>query len=463
MYNDPHQISYIQRKLLIEHVPLRALSRQTGINRKTLRRIAVRELTAPEKPMLPAKQRAPSRSDKMVAVQRRTHDIQVLIGLASKTQTVADQFVWDGLTREDRTLLVAMVVTGDLRRRQKALVVLLHRRGFGARPIAVALGVSRRTCRSYLRRFADGGAAALSASFRSQAVKMQDDEAIKARVFALLHQPPSDHGINRTTWKMADLCETLRRSGQYVCPHVVRAIVKGAGYKWRKAKVVLTSSDPDYAEKLSRVRAILSNLGDQDAFFSIDEFGPFAVKAKPGLSLMAPGEMKTVPQWQKSRGRLIMTAALELSKNQVTHFYSEKKNTEEMIRMLDILRAKYADCDHLYLSWDAASWHMSKQLFKYADKLNAGAGPKVEFAPLPAGAQFLNVIEAVFSGMARAVIHNSNYASIGDAKAALDGYLADRNRRFIENPKRAGKAIWGKEPTPSAFSEANNCKDPLYR
>ena len=307
------------------------------------------------------------------------------------------------------------------------------------------------------------GAEELRLAYRSQAVKMQDDEAIKQRVFALLHQPPSDHGINRTTWKMADLCETLRKGGSYVCPHVVRAIVKDAGYKWRKAKVVLTSSDPDYAEKLHRVRSILSQLGARDAFFSIDEFGPFAVKAKPGLSLVPPGEMRTVTQWQKSRGRLIMTAALELSRNQVTHFYSEKKNTEEMIRMLDVLLAQYADCDRLYLSWDAASWHMSKQLFKYADAINIGSGPKVEFAPLPAGAQFLNVIEAVFSGMARAVIHNSNYASVGDAKAALDGYLADRNRRFRDNPKRAGKAIWGREPTPSSFSEANNCKDPLFR
>jgi hypothetical protein len=33
-----------------------------------------------------------------------------------------------------------------------------------------------------------------------------------------------------------------------------------------------------------------------------------------------------------------------------------------------------------------------------------------------AGAQFLNVIESVFSGMARAIIHNSNYGSIDAAK-----------------------------------------------
>ena len=34
---------------------------------------------------------------------------------------------------------------------------------------------------------------------------------------------------------------------------------------------------------------------------------------------------------------MIITAALELSGNQVTHFYSAKKNTREMIRMMDVL------------------------------------------------------------------------------------------------------------------------------
>jgi hypothetical protein len=89
-----------------------------------------------------------------------------------------------------------------------------------------------------------------------------------------------------------------------------------------------------------------------------DEFGPFAVKAKPGRVLAAPGEEPQVAQWQKSKGCLIITAALELSGNQVTHFYSTKKNTTEMIRMMNLLLDRYRDRPKLYLSWDAASWHI---------------------------------------------------------------------------------------------------------
>ena len=196
-------------------------------------------------------------------------------------------------------------------------------------------------------------------------------------------------------------------------------------------RVVLTSNDPDYDEKLTRIRSILSELQPDEAFFSIDEFGPFAVKSKPGRTLTAPGELREVPQWQKSKGCLILTAALELSGNQVAHFYSQKKNTTEMIRMMDLLLERYRDRKKLYLSWDAASWHISKRLFERIDENNKMAamtgGPIVETAPLPARAQFLNVIESIFSGMARAIIHNSDYKSVDDAKSAIDRYFDERN------------------------------------
>jgi hypothetical protein len=132
--------------------------------------------------------------------------------------------------------------------------------------------------------------------------------------------------------------------------------------------------------------------------------------------------------------------------------------------MAEVLLAEYRTAQTLYLSRDAASWHMSKQLMAFVAKNARTDGfPKIELAPLPASAQFLNVIESVFSGMARAIIHNSDYPSVEAAKAAIDRYFDERNRHFAEHPKPAGKKIWGKERTEAAFDPANNCKDPSYR
>jgi len=123
----------------------------------------------------------------------------------------------------------------------------------------------------------------------------------------------------------------------------------------------------------------------------------------------------------------------------------------------------------IYFSWDAASWHASKELQKRVDEINSDEfkqkikSPMVKLAPLPTCAQFLNVIESVFSGMAKAIIHNSDYQSVEECKSAIDRYYSDRNEYFKKHPKRAGNKIWGKERVKSAFSESNNCKDPAYK
>jgi transposase len=317
----------------------------------------------------------------------------------------------------------------------------------------------------YCRHYHEGGAELLMAT-KARSTRKFDKDSNKQAIFSLIHTPPSTYGINRTTWRMADLQAVLHRQGTPLCKDIIRRILKEAGFKWRSARVVLTSTDPEYRAKVESIKGILAGLGQDEAFFSIDEYGPFAVKKKGGVKRVAPGQDYVIPQWQRSKGWMILTAALELSRNQVTHFFSRAKNTEEMIKMADLLRAQYHTCRTIYLSWDAASWHISKKLLAHLERLNQDAAqehcPIVKTAPLPAGAQFLNVIESVFSGMARAIIHNSDYPSIEAAQGAINRYFVERNAHFSEHPKRAGQKVWGKERVPSSFLEGQNCKDPLY-
>ena len=128
-------------------------------------------------------------------------------------------------------------------------------------------------------------------------------------------QPKTPSGVPSQSqvqsWRMDDLRKALADRGFPACDEVIREAIRKAGFRWRSAKIVLTSNDPSYREKLERVHKVLSNLRDDERFFSIDEYGPFAIKAKPGRVLAGRGESPSVPQWQKSKGWLIATAALE--------------------------------------------------------------------------------------------------------------------------------------------------------
>ena len=361
-------------------------------------------------------------------------------------------------------LLLREIKSGPLRNRNKAVALLARKKGFSVEIVSRFLLVNIDTVVKWLQTFKEGGAGELFAT-RSSGVKKADQKKYKDAVFSILHAPPSSYGINRTSWRIEDITKILRQTELRICKDIVSKIIRDAGFRFRKAKKVLTSNDPNYRSKLEAITAILSTLAPDEKFFMLDEFGPFSIKMHGGRSLMKDGELKTVPQWQRSKGSLILTAALELSTNQVTHLYSKKKNTDEMLKLLEILLGEYSSESRIYLSWDAASWHASKKLFARVNEINDPGYrthrrvPHVTLAPLPTRAQFLNVIESVFSGMARGIVHNSNYPSVKEAMSAIDLYFVERNRHFRENPRRAGRKIWGRERVPANFDEANNCKD----
>lgn len=150
--------------------------------------------------------------------------------------------------------------------------VMVSRLERGERPIDVAksLSVSTNTLYKWRNRFREEGITGLSdRSSRPKACRtsLADEEDMKEQLFRILHSPPSEYGFNRTTWKINDLQQALEKTGVRIGRHAVRKIIKDAGYRWLKAKRVLTSKDPDYRIKLDQIHHILSNLGDSEGFF----------------------------------------------------------------------------------------------------------------------------------------------------------------------------------------------------
>jgi len=353
----------------------------------------------------------------------------------------------------------------------KAVTILDRHNGEPITSLCMKLEKSHRIIErwinTYLEKGIDGLYSPESRSMNPE--KLKEMQKKRDRIVEILHESPQLHNINRASWSLDTIsCAYEAQFGEPIGRSTVSEYIRAEGYTFRKARRVLTSPDPEYRIKMKEINDILSNLKNDEKFFSIDEFGPFTVKLQGGRSFTPPGTVRVIPQWQHGRGHLILTGALELSSNQMTHFYSDKKNTNEMIRLLDVLLEQYADQHCVYLSWDAASWHISSKLAKYVIQLNsesenAQQRPIVKLATLPSSAQFLNVIESVFSGMAKAVLHNSNYPTVDHCKTAIDTYIADRNKHYRQYPQRAGNKIWGKEEVEPDFKPSNNCKNRRWR
>src|SRR5690349_17505109 len=275
MYRDPKQWSYIRRLILEEGHSRRGVSRTTGLNRKTIRKILKspwppREAPPPQSAEQKLLEAAKILADERFLIDPSVHrrrtlylwgrarnlllkldrcrgaallrEIAELISgdtatteanaragklwsrpRATRARGVADRDWMDRLLRgtmrlteiedlvdpEVAALLLTRIKSGSLRQRKKAVAVLAHRRGVSIRTIAGHLSISRVSARKYVRAFADGGVETLLASRKRIGGRRAENEQIRKAVFALLHEPPSGIGINRTTWRMVDLTTAL--------------------------------------------------------------------------------------------------------------------------------------------------------------------------------------------------------------------------------------------------------------
>jgi transposase len=285
------------------------------------------------------------------------------------------------------------------------------------------------------------------------------------RILEIFHAKPSTYGINRSNWNLSSIALVFEREyKESITLTTVRRLLKHYGYAIRKARKVLTSPDPDYREKVDLMLSTLQNLSPGELFFFVDELGPLRVKKYGGHAWVQKNEALTYPQEQAPRGVIMMSGALSATTNQMTWIYGQSKDSSAMIDLLELLYNQYFTASKLYVTWDAASWHKSAMLVEWLDAFNAitrstGDGPIIELVPLPTSSQFLDVIEAVFSGMKRAVVHHSDYRDVPEMKQAISRHFTERNAFFQENPRRAGKKIWEVD----FFDDNENIRSGNYR
>ena len=287
----------------------------------------------------------------------------------------------------------------------------------------------------------------------------------KFRLLEILHDRPSSFDINRASWTQEALALAYNKlHGVKPSNSTVCRFLRQTGYSFKKARRVLTSPDPEYREKVEQVLNTLQNLSPDELFFFIDEMGPLRVKKYGGNAIVHKDDVLTYPQAERHRGSITMAAALSATTNQVTWLYGPKKDSQAMIDLIELIFNLYPKATRIYLTWDAASWHSSSQLIEWlnafnADTVNSSSGAVIQLVPLPTSSQFLDVIESIFSGMKRAVIHHSDYKTQDEMKTAISRHFMERNAYFAENPKRVGKKIWEVD----FFQDTNNMRSGNYR
>ena len=365
----------------------------------------------------------------------------------------------------DLPLLLRYMKHGRAGQRKKAATILARKRGIPNAIIARTLHSSQVTTRDYYTIYAEAGVEKLfGRTTRLSTTQSQDCVTIR-RIIELLHHKPATFGINRTSWTQTALRKAYEQAySESITRYTLTRIVRNAGYRWKKARRVLTSPDPNYRDKVELLLKTLQSLTASDMFFFLDEWGPVQVKKRGGKAYRTMTNATTIPRHQATKGSVSLVGALSATTNFITWAFVNSKDSRSMINILEMLYNQYHTASKLYVTWDAVSWHNSALLIEWLDRFNektreCSAGPIIELVPLPTSAQFLNVIEGVLSAMTRAVVNNSDYQTPVEMKKAISRHFTERNEHFKDNPRRAGKKIWEMD----FFNDFNTLRGGDYR
>jgi len=189
------------------------------------------------------------------------------------------------------------------RYRRRAHAITFHLMGISLPLIARFLNFSEHAIREFIRRY-QGGEAAILFARQSKRVKKVERKDLRDRLFAIMHAPPFEYDINRTTWTIDLLRQQLSKEGVLIGHNTISKMIWSEGYNFRKTRQVLTSNDPEYRSKMAKITRILRRIGANHRFFSVDEYGPFSVRQHGGRRRVRRGEYPTIPQYQTSKGRL---------------------------------------------------------------------------------------------------------------------------------------------------------------
>ena len=90
----------------------------------------------------------------------------------------------------------------------------------------------------------------------------------KERLIKIIHESPNSYNINRASWSLQALADAYYRTHrESVSISSISEYFTSARYKFKKAKKVLTSDDPTYRDKLTKITSALSHLTPSEKFF----------------------------------------------------------------------------------------------------------------------------------------------------------------------------------------------------
>jgi len=338
--------------------------------------------------------------------------------------------------------------TEEIRRVERARVMLAFDKGKTAGEIAEGIGVSVPTVYRCIRKArAFGPVAALGDLQRSGRPTRITPEA-RAWIVSLACCKPTELGYSYEVWTERLLAEHIRReaavqghpSAVRIGHGTVSKILAKQGLHPHKVKYYCAKRDPEFGPKMVQVLHVYQQveLGLTVPDICPDSTVRISYDEKPGIQAIgskkpdrppAPGKF---PTWERDceyvrHGTVSLLAGLDLATGEVIGLVRDRHRSREFIEFLQVLDAKYPKGVRIQVVLDNHSAHTSKETRAYL----ATVPNRFEFVFTPIHASWLNLVESFFAKMTRQVLRHIRVSSKEELVERLELYLREVNEEPV--------------------------------
>ena len=344
------------------------------------------------------------------------------------------------LSDEQRAMLseLAGSRTAPVREVERAGVLLKYANGTSISEIQRQLGVSRPMIYKCIdKALAAGVQMGLKDAYHRPYEPEITDEA-KAWVVSVACTKPKDVGLAAELWSISALARYV--SSQAEQAGFPRLAGAGKSTVWRilnenqlkphKISYYLEKRDPQFDRKMHEVLMVYRDVslysegavhdGRPNPIYTV------SVDEKPGVQAIGltapdfppvPGKAPTVSRDYEyvRHGTVSILAGIDLHSGHVFAQIEDRHRSQEFIGLLKSIDAYYPPNAIIRIVLDNHSAHISKETMAYL----ATRPGRFEYVHTPKHGSWLNLIECVFSKMARTFLRHIRVASVAELKARI--------------------------------------------
>ena len=352
------------------------------------------------------------------------------------------------LTEEQRSDLerIARSRTAPAREVERANILLRHAAGESISSIRESLRVSKPTIYKCIDKAAAAGPErGLKDLHHSPRAPVITDEA-KAWVVNLACTKPKDHGYAAELWTQSQLAMHARKRAPeagHAClsqasKTTVHRILKAQPLQPHKLKYYLERRDPDFERKMQDVLIVYQEVNFQNGSGKTCPIAPqtvtVSVDEKPGVQAIknTAKDLPPVVGEHPSSGRdyeyrrlgtVSILTALDLHTGHVTAQVHDRHRSREFICLLKELDSYYPPDCVIRVVLDNHSAHTSKETMAFlATKPN-----RFTYVHTPKHGSWLNLVETLFSKMARTFLRHIRVESKAELKERILRGVAETN------------------------------------